>query len=174
MIRSLNALCGVDEDLNREHFLQELQVPSQGVFKCRIVYDDMTKEVEFIPYEPKSIRSLRVVEHDRINYEFKYKDRKSIDKLFALREDCDDILIVKKGNITDSSFANIVLKRDDEWYTPWSALLKGTMRQKLIDNGTIAEEEITVADLPSFRAFKLINAMLEFDGPEIDVSQIVL
>lgn len=174
MIRSLNALCGVDEDLNLEHFLQELQVPSQGVFKCRIVYDELTKEVEFIPYEPKSIRSLRVVEHDRINYEFKYKDRKSIDKLFALREDCDDILIVKKGNITDSSFANIVLKRDDEWYTPWSALLKGTMRQKLIDDGTIVEEEITVADLPSFKTFKLINAMLEFDGPEIDVSQIVL
>jgi 4-amino-4-deoxychorismate lyase len=67
-----------------------------------------------------------------------------------------------------------VLKRDDAWYTPWSALLKGTMRQKLIDNGSIIEEEIRLGDIRSFKTFKLINAMFEFDGPEIDVSQIVL
>jgi 4-amino-4-deoxychorismate lyase len=90
-----------------------------------------------------------------------------------LRDDCDDILIVKKGNITDSSYSNIVFRRGKNWYTPWSALLKGTMRQNLIDNNKIFQEQIELEDIESFKSFKLINAMLEFDGPEIDVSNIV-
>jgi 4-amino-4-deoxychorismate lyase len=114
------------------------------------------------------------VEHDRISYELKYKDRTKLDKLFSQREDCDDILIVKKGNITDSSAANVIFRKGKTWYTPWSALLKGTMRQNLIDHNKIQTEEIQLADIKSFESCKLINAMLEFDAPEIDVSRIVL
>jgi 4-amino-4-deoxychorismate lyase len=174
MIRSLDMLCGFDEDLNLEQFLSELDVPAQGVFKCRIEYDDATRQVEFLPYEPKTVRSLKVVENDRISYEFKYKDRSKLDKLFSQRENCDDILIVKKGTVTDSSCANVIFRRGKTWYTPWSALLKGTMRQNLIDNNKIQTEDIQLEDIKSFESCKLINAMLEFDAPEIDVSQIVL
>ena len=35
------------------------------------------------------------------------------------------------------------------------------------------EEKITINDLYRYEKIKLINAMLQFDGPEIDVSQIV-
>jgi 4-amino-4-deoxychorismate lyase len=174
MIRSLDMLCGFDEEINLEQFLSDLEVPAKGVFKCRIEYDEITKQVEFVPYEPREVRSLKVVEHDRISYEFKYKDRTKLDKLFKQRKDCDDILIIKKGNVTDSSYANVVFRRGKTWYTPWSALLKGTMRQNLIDNNKIQTEEIQLADIKSFESFKLINAMLEFDAPEIDVSRIVL
>jgi 4-amino-4-deoxychorismate lyase len=174
MIRSLETLCGLDEEINLERFLSELEVPSKGLFKCRIEYDEATKQVEFLSYEPKVVRSLKVVEHDRISYELKYKDRSKLDKLFSQRENCDDILIVKKGNITDSSSANVVFRKGKTWYTPWSALLKGTMRQNLIDNNRIQTEEIQLADIKLFDSCKLINAMLEFDAPEIDVSRIVL
>lgn len=173
MIRSLEKLCGVEEDIALEEFLNELDAPQQGVFKCRIVYDDQTKEVEYIPYQVRPVNTLRIVENDRINYEFKYTDRKQIDKLFDQRDGCDDILIIKKGEVTDASYANIVFKRDDEWVTPWSPLLKGTMRQKLIEQNKIIPEKILVEDIPTFKSFKLINAMLEFDSPEIDVSNIV-
>lgn len=173
MIRSLETLCGVEEDLILEEFLKDLRAPAQGVFKCRIVYDEQVKEVEFIPYQVRSVKTLKIIENDRINYEFKYADRKQIDKLFENRDGCDDILIVKKGEVTDASYANIVFKRGDEWVTPWSPLLKGTMRQKLIDENKIIPEKILLEDLPTFQSFKLINAMLEFDAPEIDVSNIV-
>jgi 4-amino-4-deoxychorismate lyase len=173
MIRSLQQVCGIDEDLNLEHFLGELDVPASGLFKCRILYDETTKDVEFIPYQQKKIERIKIVEHDRISYEYKFKDRRVIDKLFELRDDCDDILIVKKGNITDSSYSNIVFRRGKNWYTPWSSLLKGTMRQNLLDNNKIFQEQIELEDIESFKSFKLINAMLEFDGPEIDVSNIV-
>lgn len=174
MLRSLESLCGVEEDFNLEEFLKSLEYPLEGLFKTRIIYDDMSKQVEFVPYEIRPVSSLKIVEHDRISYDYKFTNRKQIDKLFEKREDCDDILIVKKGKITDASYANIVFKKDNHWVTPWSALLKGTMRQKLIDNNTITPEDISVEELSSFTSFKLINAMLEFDAPEIEVSKIVL
>lgn len=151
----------------------ELTFPTSGLFKCRITYDDMSREVEFIPYEPKPVTSLMIVEHDRISYEFKYKDRKTIDRLCSLKGNCDDILIVKKGLVTDSSYSNIIFRRGKEWFTPWSALLKGTQRQKLIDSNKLIQEEITAKDIRSFDTFKLINALLESEGPEIDVKNIV-
>jgi len=113
------------------------------------------------------------VHHNRISYEFKFQNRKTIDRLFEKREDCDDILIVKGGKVTDSSFANIVFRNGKDWVTPWSPLLKGTMRQKLIETNKIQPEKILEEDIKSFQTFKLINAMMEFDGPEIEVSNIV-
>jgi len=173
MNRSLKTLCGEIDHFDLEDFLKHLEKPVQGLYKCRIVYDEQSKEVEFMPYTPKPINSLRVIEHDRISYEYKYADRKTLNKLFELRQTSDDILIVKRGLVTDSSFANIVFRRGKHWYTPWSALLKGTQRAKLLEHGIIQEEEIAADDIKTFQTFKLINAMLEFESPEIDVSNIV-
>jgi 4-amino-4-deoxychorismate lyase len=173
MNNSLKTLCGVRDHFNLEEFLQNFDLPKKGLFKCRLVYDDQTREVEFLPYQVKAVNRLRIVEHDRISYEYKYVDRTAINRLFDLRKDCDDILIVKRGFVTDSSYANIVFRRGGRWYTPWSALLKGTMRSNLLERNKIYEEEIKVEDLRSFESFKLINAMLEFDSPERDISGIV-
>lgn len=173
MLKSLGRLCGYKNDFHLEGFLAACDVPTQGVFKCRIVYDDVSREIEFIPYEIRPVGSLKIVEHNTISYPFKYKDRRSIDKCFEKRGTCDDVLIVKKGKVTDTSIANIAFSRDNIWYTPWEPLLNGTMRQNLIDHNTIQAEEIAIADIKSFEKFRLINAMLEFEGPEIDVSQIV-
>ncbi|HEY9045252.1 MAG TPA: aminotransferase class IV [Ohtaekwangia sp.] len=173
MNRSLKSLCGSHDYVDLEEFLSNIDKPEQGLFKCRIVYDEISREVEFHPYEYKKIRSLRIVEHDRIHYEFKYTDRKLINRLYDLRKDCDDILIVKRGFITDSSYSNIVFRKNKHWVTPWSALLKGTQRQKLLEQNIIEEDDIRIEDIRSFQSFKLINAMFEFDGEEIDVSNIV-
>lgn len=173
MNHSLRTLCGAEHHFNLEEFLENIDLPKQGLYKCRIVYDDQSREIEFLPYLAKPINRLRLVEHDRISYEYKYLDRKSINRLYDLRQDCDDILIVKRGLITDASYANIVFRRGKRWYTPWSALLKGTMRLNLLERNKIYEEEIRVDDLTSFESFKLINAMIEFDSPEVDISGIV-
>jgi 4-amino-4-deoxychorismate lyase len=172
MVRSLNMLCGSHDHFNLEEFLLSLNYPRTGLYKCRIVYDENSREVEFHPYVVRPVNSLQIVEHDRISYEFKYSDRKSIDRLCGLKGPCDDILIIKRRHVTDSSYSNIVFRKGNRWYTPWSALLKGTQRQKLLEENKIIEEEIRIEDIRSFDTFKLINAMLEFDGPEIPVSNI--
>jgi 4-amino-4-deoxychorismate lyase len=166
-------LCGVQGAFDLEQYLKSLKTPALGLFKCRILYDDRSMQAELLPYEPKLVRSLRIVEHDRISYEFKYSDRRIINRLFDLRKNCDDVLIVKRGMVTDSSIANIVFRRGKKWYTPWAPLLKGTMRAKLLERNIIQEEEISLSDMYNFDSFKLINAMVEFDAPEQDLSNIV-
>lgn len=173
MHRSLKMLCGAQGNFDLEVYLKTQPAPAAGLYKCRILYDDRSMETEFAPYQPRSIASLRIVEHDRISYEFKYADRKAINRLYDLRKDCDDILIIKRGMVTDTSIANIVFRRGKRWYTPWAPLLKGTMRQKLLERSVIQEDEIRMKDIYSFESFKLINAMMEFESPELDLSNIV-
>ena len=170
---AFKVLFGEDQWFNLEEFLLPLERPDSGLYKCRITYDDQSKDVQFLPYTPTAIKRVKLVEDNDIHYEHKFVDRKNIDRLFSRREECDDILIVKNGRITDSSYANVVFRRKGQWYTPWSALLKGTMRQNLLEWNDISEEDIFVEDIKNFESFKLINAMLGFAGPEIDVSNIV-
>jgi 4-amino-4-deoxychorismate lyase len=173
MSRSLNMLFGMNQPVDLEKFLHGTQFPQRGLYKCRIVYDQVSRETTFSPYEARKVRRIKIVEDDHISYEFKFLDRVSIDRLFELRGDCDDVLIIRQGVVTDCSYSNIVFRKGKEWYTPDSALLKGTMRQHLIDGNKIQAREIHQKDIRSFDTFKIINAMLEFDSPEIEVSDIV-
>ena len=130
-------------------------------------------EAGFEVYEPRTIRRIRMVEDDTISYAHKFLDRGHINQLVDRRGECDDVLIVKKGRITDCSFSNIVFLKGGQWFTPSTPLLAGTMRQKLIDENKIATREIHPEDIRSFETCKIINAMLEFGSPEIEVSEIV-
>ncbi|MEX2233424.1 MAG: aminotransferase class IV [Cyclobacteriaceae bacterium] len=170
---SLRMVFGSNETCELEKFLLEKAYPASGVHKCRIVYDDVSREVTFSSYEPRKVNRVKVVEDDTISYECKFLDRRHIDRLFGLRDDCDDVLIIRQGLVTDCSYSNIAFRKGDQWYTPQSALLKGTMRQKLIDQNKIQTREICKEDIRSFDTFRIINAMLEFGSPEIEVSDIV-
>jgi 4-amino-4-deoxychorismate lyase len=83
-------------------------------------------------------------------------------ELLAKRGDCDDILIVKNGYITDTSFSNIVFFDGDKWVTPARPLLRGTMRESLLKTNYIEETDILVNDLKKFTIARLVNAMLPF------------
>jgi 4-amino-4-deoxychorismate lyase len=173
MNKALSLLCGVQEYFDLEEFLKKMEHPATGLYKCRLVYDENSTEVEFLPYTPKPVNSLKIVEHDRIRYEHKYRDRSQIDRLYEKKESSDDILIVRKGLITDSSYSNIVFRRGRRWYTPWAPLLKGTQRSKLLEHDLIQVEEIRVTDLHEYETFRLINSMLEFESPEVSIDNII-
>ena len=147
-----------------------LMIPAyvnRGMFKCRIEYDDNIRKIEFLPYEIKSVRTLRMVEAGDLEYGFKFIDRDGINKLYDLRYECDDILMVKQGRVTDTSYANIVVRgSDNKWYTPSTYLLPGTKRAYLLDKGIISEREITPASLRKFRELRLINSMLDINDTE--------
>lgn len=172
--RSLADLFQLKNAINLTTEIEKQAYPKTGLFKCRIVYAKQIESIEFLPYEPKKIESLKVVYDHAIDYSYKYQDRAAIDSLFNQRQFCDDVLIVKNGFVTDSSFSNIIFFDGYKWITPNTPLLKGTMRQFLIDTAEIKEQPVSVQDIPSFKSFRLINSMLGFDGPEIEVSKIVL
>ena len=171
--RALLVLFGATKKPGLEDYLKNTEFPKQGLYKCRITYTDQFRKVEFINYEPRVINSLKVIVDDALSYEHKFEDRHELNALFSKRETCDDILVVKQGFVTDTSHANIAFRENDHWVTPKSYLLAGTMRQNLLDRKIITENEIRIIDLPRFTKFKLMNAMIGFDGPEIDVSAIV-
>jgi 4-amino-4-deoxychorismate lyase len=148
-------------------------LPEHGLFKCRIVYDAENYAVDFERYTIKTIASLKVVEANDIDYRYKYFDRSALNKLYMQRGAHDDILIIKNGRVTDTSYANIVLSdKAGTWHTPADCLLKGTMRQSLIDSGRIIEKTIGPDDLKFFKNFKVINAMRNMGVGESQVSNI--
>lgn len=173
MKRSLKSLFGIDEPFDLEADLNHVPFPEKGIYKCKLIYDDEGRQLEFEEYRPRNVLRLKLVEHDRINYEFKYTDRKTLNHLYSLREECDDVLIIKRGLVTDTSIANVAFRKGNEWFTPWQPLLKGTMRQQLLEYNRIQEEEITLREIKDFDAIKIFNAMLRFDSDEIAIENIV-
>lgn len=174
MDRSVKELSGQRNAVSLMEALKKYNVPKTGLYKCRVVYSDKIESVEFIPYEIKPVNSLRIVYDQEIKYEHKYQNRDSLNALLSQRQYCDDILIVRNGFVTDSSYSNVIFYDGVNWITPAAPLLKGTMRQFLLDTAEIKAASVAIQDIPSFKKFRLINSMLAFDGPEIDVSKIVL
>lgn len=161
-----------DATLDLYAVIQKNAALQPGTVKCRVLYDSDSYDVQFSQYSPRDIKTLKLVENNDIDYPFKFADRTAINNAFDQRGDCDDILIVKNGRIMDSSIANIALRRDEKWFTPREPLLRGTMRDYLLENGVLAEANIGVRDLPSFHGYKLINALLAFASDEFPVSNI--
>ncbi len=153
--------------------LTGMKIPSKGLYKTRVIYDTEIQKIEFVPYIISPVRSLRLVHSNTITYDHKLQDRSSLHQLYEQREDADDILIVKNGFITDTFYANVIFKKDDAWHTPKHYLLKGTMRQYLLDEGKIVEADITVDNYNYYQSTKLINAMLGMDGNEISIESIL-
>jgi 4-amino-4-deoxychorismate lyase len=119
--------------------------------------------VTYHEYKKREISSLKLVYCDDISYRFKSTCRDRLSELYALRDECDDVLIVKNSLITDTSIANIAFFDSIRWVTPASPLLKGTTREKLLREGKIFEENIHVDDLERFSKVALMNAMIDFD-----------
>ena len=159
--------------IDLQNVLSSCPMPSIGLHKVRLIYDHEIQSIQISHYNPREIKRLKLVFNDSVSYPHKFEDRSELEKLYAQRGDCDDIIIIKDNNVTDTSFANLAFERDGKWFTPSACLLRGTMRQQLIDQKIIFEEEISLSDLAKYRKIKLINSMLLFNSPEIDVSQIV-
>ena len=146
--------------------MKEISVPDNcksGIYKVRILYGPTIDKIETEPYVFRSIQSLKVVHHESIDYHLKYTDRRILQELFAQRVNCNDIIIVKNGLVTDSFAANLLFFDGEKWVTPDSPLLKGTKRQFLIDNGIVSEKEIREDIIRSYQKVGLINAMIDFE-----------
>ena len=143
-------------------------------YKVRIVYDREIQSVEFLPYQMKSINSIQFFEIDpKINYTYKYSDRSFLDE-FLKEAQTDDLILVKSNYITDCTYSNLVFFDGENWFTPRSVLLKGTMREALLQSNQISERNIKVSDLANFKSFKRINAMMNLEeSEEFDVRLLI-
>ncbi|MCK9312308.1 MAG: aminotransferase class IV [Bacteroidales bacterium] len=147
--------------------LQQLIVVPESlqdnIYKCRVLYNMEIESVEFQLYIPKRVKRLQLVEDNKIDYKYKYENRQEINHLLAKKGQADDILIVKNGCITDTSYSNIVFFDGKHWVTPDTFLLNGTKRQLLLSEYQIDMAHITPSDLKRYTLAKPINSMLDFD-----------
>lgn len=157
--RSRKALFGEVKPLRLDGLAPPQGIP--GAAKWRILYGKEVVESGVMPYMPKRIRSVKLIQCDTISYPFKLADRKVFEDLLALSDACDDILIVRHGMITDLSYANIAFSDGTDWFTPDAPLLEGTCRARLLKEGKLKEIPIRPGDLVNYREATVINAMLD-------------
>jgi para-aminobenzoate synthetase/4-amino-4-deoxychorismate lyase len=74
----------------------------------------------------------------------------------------DDVLLFnERGELTESTIANLALCLDGVWYTPpvTSGLLAGVMRAQLLEDGELHERVLTLGDLQRATGLRLLNAL---------------
>ncbi|MCX8122896.1 MAG: aminotransferase class IV [Spirochaetes bacterium] len=172
MNKSRYDLFGCNDTLTISDYITVPDYATQGIWKIRVYYNATVKKIEYELYKRKSISTVTIIVDDTIDYPYKYADRSRITQLFEQRGNADDILIIKRGLVTDSSSANVALYDGSMWFTPKTPLLAGTKRAKLIDEGKIKEAYITVNDISAFTHISLINAFLDLGDIIIPVSSI--
>lgn len=154
---------------------QAIKIPdniSNSIFKCRVIYSDIIRKIEFTPYKFSKISSIKIVVDNEIDYSFKYENRERIDRLLETKEDCDEILIIRNGFITDTSIHNVIFFDSDKWFTPSTALLKGTTITRLLKENKISDKIIRMDDLIRFQKVMLVNAMNDFGSCVLEMDKI--
>lgn len=129
------------------------------IIRCRIDYNATQHHLQCFPYQRKNYQRFQPVICDDIDYHLKYSDRAIFKELLKQKGDCDEIIIVKQGKITDCTIGNLILRQGSQWFTPDSPLLIGTQRSKLLKERKIIEREILLSDLHLYQEIRLINAL---------------
>lgn len=149
--------------------LSAIEIPDwcrAGEVKMRIVYGEDLEEVSFSKYECRDIKTLKIMEvGPDMDYHLKYADRSCIERFYNMREDCDDILMVRDGKICDTSYTNVILTDGKRKFVPSTFLLPGVMRSWLISSGEVQIGDFDVSALVpgnkwGITHLMMINAMM--------------
>lgn len=87
--------------------------------------------------------------------------------------DHDDVLLWNPcGEVTESTVANVVLKRGDRLLTPplHCGLLAGTFRAELLARGEVSEQRIGIEQLAECEALWLVNSVRGWISAALDTS----
>jgi 4-amino-4-deoxychorismate lyase len=155
------ALYGLKDPIMLEDWVIIPEDLCRGTYKCRVVFDPDPTEISFTPYKPPVFKTVRLVHDDTISYPFKLVDRQCIDYHKSPVQG-DEVIFVKNDEVTDSSIANVVFSDGYGYFTPSHPLLPGTQRSKLLSEQRVNETIIRIGDIPKYRSFCFINAMMEF------------
>ncbi len=92
----------------------------------------------------------------------KTTERGTYESARASAPGCDDVILYnEKGEVTESTMANVVVDVDGDLFTPPLAcgLLAGVQRGRLLEEGRVRERVITLDDLRAGSGVYLVNAL---------------
>lgn len=165
--RGLAQCCVERSSMDLQSLLEKSDSPRYGLYKCRLLFGTEGESLEFQPYVMRNIRTLALKEVDWPTRDYKSTDRQHYDAAFASRGEADDVLFVRGGLLTDTSYANIAVFDGQKWKTPRMPLLVGTQRAFLLEKGFVTEADIPVEFLNESPRIRLFNAMIEFGELEL-------
>ena len=123
------------------------------------------EEVTCTPYTPAPVRSLALIQADDIDYACKSTDRSALNQLFARRGVFDDILIVRRHLLTDTSIANIALLTAAMAYSATSSAERDQTRTA--GQRYSYGKDIRMEELPAYSTVRLFNAMIDWGEVEL-------
>ncbi|MDP4755431.1 MAG: aminotransferase class IV [Flavobacteriaceae bacterium] len=159
--------------IDLELLMQQEKQPAQGLHKWRVSYNTQgdTKSVIQV-YTAHHPSKIKLMDADHIIYRYKYENREAIHQLLS-KSGASDIFMIRKGLLTDASYANLAFFNGAEWHTPKTPMLEGTQRAKFIEQAVLIEKDIYVDQLSQYQSFKRINAMMNWDdSPELPISML--
>jgi para-aminobenzoate synthetase/4-amino-4-deoxychorismate lyase len=86
------------------------------------------------------------------------------------RSDVDDVVLVnRRGEVTETTIANLAVRLDERWWTPpvASGLLPGIYREVLLREGTLAERAITIETFRGAEAVALVSSVRGWRDAEV-------
>lgn len=138
-------------------------IKNKSFFKAKVIYDLHQIEVLFEDYVPKKINSFLMIGCDTIEYRHKYHNRTLLNHLLSQQGDCDEIIIIKQGFVSDCTIGNLLFLKNGVWYTPDTPLLKGTQRAFLLDSGCVQERRIFGNQVFDYEKIMMVNALNPFE-----------
>ncbi|MHB1680231.1 MAG: aminotransferase class IV [bacterium] len=154
--------------------IKRLKIVRSNIYYCfknenrNAINDILYNAINNFLLEKESLKNKNL---SNLEYAIKSEDVNKSENVNKNESDIE-ILIVKNGLITDTSYSNVILYDGKEWFTPKSFILNGVKRQYLLNTGKIKEIKITLEDLKNFEKISLINAMLEPQDIEIGIENI--
>lgn len=149
-------------------------VRSDTPVKLRLLIDaagEATLEVGAMPAEDGEPRSLPIDTEPTDPYDeflvFKTTIRSRYEDAMARFPDAPDVILWnRRGELTETCIANLVLELEGQLVTPHhsSGLLPGTLREELLDRGQITETVLTLDDLKQATRIWTINSVRGWDS----------
>lgn len=159
--------------LNEEELAEQLRRTRKtrhtGSWKVRLLIakdGNATVEVSDLPATSPVNRRVKLasfpVESSQPFLFHKTTHRSWYDRAFAEKGDCDDVILWnEKGEITESTIANVVVSLEGKLFTPprTAGLLAGTFREELLSQKTITERTIHKDELRPGDSLYLVNSV---------------
>lgn len=145
--------------LNLRERLNNIDFPKTGLYKCRVIYSTLIEKIEFQTYNTPAINSLKIIHVTIPSLPYKLFDRTDYQNAFNQKGNHDDVLLIKDGLLTDTSYCNVALFDGKEWFTPTTPLIYGINRSELLSSKKILTKDIHISELNQYTHISLFNAM---------------
>ncbi|WP_295149622.1 aminotransferase class IV [uncultured Peptoniphilus sp.] len=163
---------GISKEIEEDKILEYIKSSEEKNFALKIIVSDDNfilksrddnyrqgnKKFKLIVSDVRRNSSSKMIYHKSLSYYENIMEHKC-----ALEEGYDSSLFInERGEVCETSFANIFFVKDGEIYTPKisSGLLRGTMRDFIIENYKVREEIILLDDLKKFDEAFISNSLM--------------